>query len=225
MRTPDGDPVPLDPDRVMFMGHSQGGITGALAAPFFGDDVHAAMFSGAGGVLAITVIARKDIVDFEAVVANMIRVENEPLSPLYPVLGLVQMAVEPTDPVNYAPYWYAHPGWWPHNAPVPVLLTSGTRDEATPYQTAIALASAGEMPILAPQITTSQPHHMKGLRSQAGPLIDNARAWDGSQVTAAFSQWRDGSHWVVFEEPAAAEVYRSFLDSAADGVPVATPPD
>jgi hypothetical protein len=225
MHTPQGTGVPLNPDRVMFMGHSQGGLTGALGAPFFGDDVHAAVLSGAGGVLAITILERKDIIDFEAMVINVLRIEGETISPLYPVLGLIQTAVEVTDPVNYAPYWNANQGWWPHQGSPSVLLTSGTKDEATPYETAIALASAGQLPMLHPQITESLPHDMRGLRSAPGALSGNTQAWNGETVTSAFSQWRNGSHWVIFERAKAAELYRHYLETAADDTPVAVRPD
>lgn len=225
MTTPEGVAVPLDPERVLFMGHSQGGLTGALAAPFFGGDVDAVMLSGAGGVLAITVVVRKDIVDFETLIAGILRLpEDEPLTTFYPVLGLVQMAAEVTDPVNYLPYAFAQRGDWDFQVPTPVLLTSGTLDAATPYQTALALAAAGRLPMLTPQITEAVAHDLRGLPDQQNPLSRNAHAWDGSMVSAAFSQWRDGSHWVVFEEPEAAELYRYWLETSAAGTPVADRP-
>lgn len=222
MTTPDGQEIPLDPNNVLFMGHSQGGLTGALAAPFFGGDVKAAMLSGAGGVLAITVVVRKDIIDFEAMISGLLELpEDEVLSPMYPVLGLVQMSVEVTDPVNYAPYWFAERGDWDFHVPTPILHTSGTADEATPYQTALALSASGRLPILRPQMTEALAHDLRELPRDFGPLSNNAETFDGTRVTAAFSQWRDGTHWVVFEEPEAADLYREYLRTAADGTPVA----
>lgn len=225
LRTPEGVEVPLDPDRVQFMGHSQGGLTGALAAPFFGGDVDALMLSGAGGVLAITVVVRKDIVDFEELIAGILRLPaDEPLTTFHPVLGLVQTAAEVTDPVNYLPYAFAERGDWDFQSPTPVLLTSGTLDAATPYETALALAAAGRLPMLSPQITEAVALDLRGLPPERNPLSGNAVAWDGTPVSAAFSQWRDGSHWVVFERPDAAELYRYWVATATAGVPVADRP-
>ncbi|NCG18703.1 MAG: hypothetical protein GWP91_06800, partial [Rhodobacterales bacterium] len=208
-----GTGIPLNPDRVLFLGHSQGGLTGAIAAPFWGDDVHATVLSGAGAVLAITVMVRKDIIDFEATVAGLLQV-NEPLTELHPILGLIQTAVEPTDPANYAPYWFHERGNWEHHRPASVLLTSGTLDQATPYRTSLALASAARLPILQPQITSSTGHEIRGLSPANGPLSNNVLNFEGGLTTAALSQWRDGSHWVIFESEDAADLYGTYLETA-----------
>ncbi len=217
--TEDNTALPLDPNRVLFLGHSQGGLTGAIAAPFWGDDVHATMLSGAGAVLAITIMERKDIIDFKQTVSNLLQV-NEDLTELHPVIGLIQTAVEPTDPANYAPYWFHQRGDWSHHRPANVLLTSGTLDAATPYTTALALAPAARLPILQPQVTSSVAHDLRGLSASAGPLTNNVVNFEGGRTTAALSQWRDGSHWVIFENPAAANLYGTYLDAAAIGTPV-----
>ncbi|MCA9571701.1 MAG: hypothetical protein KC656_27875, partial [Myxococcales bacterium] len=73
MTLPDGTRLLLDPDAVTFVGHSQGGLTGALAAPFWAGDVKATVLSGAGGLLAITIVDRKDIIDFASLVAQVAR--------------------------------------------------------------------------------------------------------------------------------------------------------
>lgn len=220
LRTPDGQDVPLDPDRVMFMGHSQGGITGALATPFMGGDVKAAMLSGAGGGLSITIVERKDVLDFAQLVRDWLQfVEGEEVTTLHPVVGLIQTAVEVTDPLNYAPYWFAERGDWPDHAPTPVLVTSGTRDAATPYRSATAMAAAGRVPLLHPAATATEALDLRGLTPHPGPLVDNAVAFNGRRMTAALSQWMDGSHWVVFERTAASDLYVNFLASAAEGQP------
>ncbi|MCA9492975.1 MAG: hypothetical protein KC621_23755 [Myxococcales bacterium] len=220
---PDGLEVVLDPERVMFMGHSQGGLTGALAAPFFGDDVKAAMLSGAGGVLAITVIERKDPLDFEALVRELVEIpDGEPLTPLHPTMGVVQTLVEVTDPVNYAPYWYSQRGTWDWQAPVPVLLTSGTEDAATPFRTALALAAAGRLPWVGDAAT-----HGDALRLRTGaprplPSSDDGVTWMDGRVTSGFSQYLDGTHFVIFEERDASDLAFNWLDTTARGHAVLT---
>lgn len=218
---PDGASVRTDPGRVMFMGHSQGGLTGALATPFFGDDVKASMLSGAGGVLAITVVERKDVLDFALLVRELLDLQDdEPLTPLHPVLGMVQTLVEITDPVNYAPYWFSQRGDWDGHRPTPVLLTSGTEDAATPYTTAVALAAAGRLPFVGEPATRAEALRMRVGEPMALPCVEGARGFDGERLTSGFAQFLGGTHWVVFEEAPASDLATNFLDSTADGTTV-----
>lgn len=221
--TEDGTRITLDPDQVYFMGHSQGGLTGALAAPFFGDDVQGAMLSGAGGVLAITVVEREDPLDFAELVVALAKLgPGEPLSEMHPVLGLVQTLVEVTDPVNYAPFWFSQRGDWAWQAPVPVLLTNGTDDQATPWQTAIALAAAGRMPWVG---DTARGGEALALRT--GPQRDlpdsmSAEGFDGAPLSAAFAQFKEGSHWVIYEERIASDLVFNWFETLAAGQGVFT---
>jgi pimeloyl-ACP methyl ester carboxylesterase len=216
--TPEGVEITTDPNNILFMGHSQGGLTGALAAPFVGQDLKAMVLSGAGGVLAVTIVVRVDIIDFAQLVHSLLQFEEgEQVIEFHPVLGLIQTAVEVTDPVNYGPYWFSQPGDFAGHTPVQILLTSGTLDAATDYRTAVALAASARLPVLAPMASSADAIAMRGIEASAGPLTDNARAFDGSHITAGFSQWTDGSHWVVFEEERASDLYVHFLRSTADG--------
>lgn len=217
----DGARFTTDPERIMFMGHSQGGLTGALAAPFFAGDVKAAMLSGAGGVLAITVVVRKDPLDFEALVRQLLDLEDEePLTPLHPAIGLVQTLVEVTDPVNYAPYWFSQPGPWVNHLPTPVLLTSGTLDAATPYETAIALAAAGRLPLVGEPATRAEAVHMRVGEPLPLPVSADAEAFTGDPLTSGFAQFLGGTHFVVFEEQTASDLATGWLQSTAAGTPV-----
>lgn len=217
-RTEDGQAFSTNPDKILFMGHSQGGLTGALAAPFFAGDVQATMLSGAGGVLAVTIVERKDPLDFGELVRQLLALpDEEPLTPLHPVLGLVQTLVEITDPVNYAPYWSSQAGPWANQAPSPVLLTSGTLDAATPYRTAVALAAAGRLPLVGEPATRCEAVRMRVGLPLALPSTDNCTAFDGSLHTSGFAQYLDGTHFVVFEERAASDLVTNWLASTAYG--------
>ncbi|MEQ1568186.1 MAG: hypothetical protein ABMA64_21275 [Myxococcota bacterium] len=218
--TTEGYQFRTDPERIMFFGHSQGGLTGALAAPFWAGDVKATMLSGAGGVLAITVVERIDPLDFGALVRELLLLgDDEPLTPLHPTLGLVQTLVEVTDPVNYAPYWSAEPGAWPNHLPGPVLLTSGTADAATPYETAVALAAAGRLPQVGTPATRCEAVRMRTGAPRALPQAGNSVGFDGSVHTSGFSQYLDGTHFVVYEEQAAADLVFNWFASTAAGEP------
>jgi len=220
LRTEDGQSVPLDPDRVMFLGHSQGGLTGALAAPFWGADVKATVLSGAGGMLSITLLERKDILDFEAVIETLLGFEeDEDLTEMHPAIALIQTLTEVTDTVNYAPYWSARRGPWRGHVPAPVLLTNGTLDANTPYRTAIALAAAGHLPIVGEAATNTEALALRGLPASPLPAAANQTDFDGHPMTGGFAQYWEGSHFVIFEEEHAAQLYTNYLRTTADGRP------
>lgn len=215
---PSGTTFTTDPDRVMFMGHSQGGLTGALAGPFIGQDVTAGVLSGAGAVLSITVVERKDVLDFASLVRDLTSIEDdEPFTELHPIQGMIQTLVEPTDPANYAPYWFSEPLDWPGHTPLPMLVTSGTDDEATPWRTTVALAAAGRAPLVGAAATDVGAIRIRTGAPAALPQRRNAEGFDGSALTAGLHQYAGGTHFVVFEEPSASDLYTAYLRSAADG--------
>lgn len=216
--TDTGDVVRTDPGQIYFLGHSQGGITGAIAAPFFGDDVKAAVISGAGGVLAITVVQRKDPTDIAAALATVAGfADDEEVTPLHPVVGLVQQMVEVTDPINYAPFWYAEDGGFYAQAPTDVLMFSGLLDVQTPHETAEALAAAARMPQVSPAANAPDAFALRDLSPVELPLTAAVPAWDGTEVTAAIAQFADRDHFVIWTDPVAAAMYRDFLATAAAG--------
>lgn len=217
-RGDDGQVFRTDPSRIYFMGHSQGGLTGALAAPFFAGDVKATMLSAVGGVLAITIVERVDPLDFGALVKELLDLpDEEPLTPLHPTLGLVQTLVEITDPVNYAPYWFSEEGRWPKHRPTAVLVTSGTNDAATPYRTGIAVAAAARLPLVGHPATSIDALRMRSGPPLALPARDTVDAFDNSRLSAGFAQFLDGTHFVVFEEPEASNLVFRWFQSLSRG--------
>ncbi len=221
LRTEDGQVIPLDPERVSFLGHSQGGLTGGIAAPFLGADTEAVVLSGAGGVLSITLVERKDILDFALLIEALLGFEQEEkLTVFHPANGLIQTLSEVTDTVNYAPFWFSEKGNWKGHTPANVLLTNGTLDANTPYQTAIALAAAGRLPIVEGAVTDVEALDLRRVQDFPLPMADDARAFDGQPVTAGFSQYWQGSHFVIYEIEHAAQLYTTFLSTAGKGRPV-----
>jgi pimeloyl-ACP methyl ester carboxylesterase len=216
--TDHGEPeVALDPERVAFIGHSQGGLTGAIAAPFIGDIVDGFVLSGAGGGMSITLTQRKDVMDIEQMVKDLLEFsDNEDLTELHPVSGLVQVLTEVTDPMNYSAYWFKQEDWFTP-APVNLLLTEGLNDEQTPYSTSEALSASGGLPILEPVAHVSEAHELLGITSEPLPALDNGAAWDGSSVTVGLAQYPDDDHFAIFDNSEAADLYGNFLQSAIAG--------
>lgn len=214
----DGERACTDPDRVAFLGHSQGGITGAMALPFTDRQLRAAVLSGAGGGLSVTLVERPtEEVDINAILAEQLEFDtDEELSLTHPLVAMVQLLSEVTDPLNYAPWWHAvEPGW--DGRPVDVLMTEGLLDEFTPPSTTEALASAAGVPVLDPVASASVALTLRGLDGQPIPTVGNALAFDGTLVSTGLSQYPTEGHYPIFDVPEAAELYAHFLNTAMDG--------
>ena len=80
------------------MGHSQGGLTGALALPWMSQDIEGAVLSGAGGVLAMTIVKRKDPLDFQALMEGILQLdEGDELNELHPMVTLEMRGMTSVD--------------------------------------------------------------------------------------------------------------------------------
>lgn len=212
-------PSCTDPARVSFLGHSQGGITGAMAAPFWEGQVHAAVFSGAGGGLSITMLERNtEEFDIDALLSEQLDLSLDELDLHHPLVGMVQTLSEVTDPLNYARYWLAEPvdGEAP---PLDVLMTEGTEDQFTPPPTIEALAGAAGLPILDPVAQASDAALLRELDGQELPAQGNLEGWDGSPVTGGLAQYPGEDHFPIFDLAEAAQLYQRFLVSALEGAP------
>ena len=210
--------ISTDPSRVAYMGHSHGGLVGAMAAPFFGEGIKAVFLSGAGGGLSTTLVSR-DAGDFDIqeILENVLDFSDaDVLSETHPVVALVQTLAEATDPINYAPYWHRRAPHWP-STPQSVLMTEGLLDLQTPPDTAEALAAAGGLPIIAPTAHFSTAHQLLRDGRDTAPAFHNREATSGERVTAGLVQYGAGDHFVIFRNPDAAALYREFLQTALDG--------
>jgi hypothetical protein len=215
--------IRLDPERVAYMGHSQGGLVGGIAAPFL-TGARAMVFSGAGGGLAMTIVRRKDPLDIAGLLSALMQFdEDEAVVEHHPVVSLVQMLSEATDPINYAPYWYAAEapsagaGW--SGVPLPVLLTEGLLDAYTPAVTAEALANAAHMPIVGTVASLPDAMELRNLMPVDLPAANNAQDWNTDAITAGLAQFPDDGHYAIYYNADARTMYRDFLDSALDGSP------
>ena len=217
--TQDG-PAHTDPDRIAYMGHSHGGLIGAIAAPFFGDTIKATFLSGAGGGISTTLVTR-DAGDFDiqAILETALDFsDDDVLLETHPVVAMVQTLAEVTDPINYAPYWFSRKPHWP-TSPMHVLMTEGRHDLQTPPATAEALAAAGRLPIIAPVAHISPAHQLVSDAFDTAPTFGNREAWNGQRVSVGLVQFPDEDHFAIFNNDAAARLYTEFLRTALDGSP------
>lgn len=208
---PEGRTVRFDLRRLGYFGHSQGGLTGALYAAV-DPALAGAVLSGAGGHLTTTIIERKDPIDLKELAEGplLLNLEGkESLDPFHPVMALVQTLAEVADPMNYARYWVKRPT----GAPKHLYVTSGLLDPFTPAFGAEAMAAAGGIPQLGPQVRQALVYTLRGIAPVAAPVAGNlAPESGGPAVTAVLRQFPDDGHYPVFGEPARVQ-WRPFLTS------------
>jgi len=215
-KSPTGQEICFETDRLSFFGHSQGGMTGGLAAAHE-RDVQAWLFSGAGGAVSRSLVERKHPVDIQALLSFLLSLPSgAPLTELHPVATLIQTLTDVTDPVNYAPYW----AWRADlGAPSSVMVTSGMHDVYTPASTAAVMSVAAHLPILDPVVARWPEYEVSAMAVPAGsPLVSNLTGG----ATGGLLQWTDDlagddmdTHFVAFHRPEAIHATMRFLESAA----------
>ena len=216
--TPD---ILLDPSHIVYVGHSHGGEVGSMAIPFFPESLNTAVLSGTGGGISLALLYRKsDNFDFEIIMRNALSFDDdEDLSTFHPIVGLIQLHAEVTDPLNYAPYWFRREPWWDAH-PVSIYQTEGLLDEDTPPISTEALSGSARTPIIGNPIQWLPTHELFDLFSDGLPEQGNVRAYDDSAQTAGLRQYADEDHFVIFNSLGGARKYRVFIESSLEGLPI-----
>ena len=148
-------PPPVDPQRVVYGGHSQGAMCGSILAAVE-DEYLAYSLNGLSTYFTLTILHRKDIIDFAFVVRSVFSIDR-PLDRFYPILQMVQLGAEAVDPHNYAPRWKND-----------VFVVNGLLDDTTTKRGMDHLTMVANMPPL----------------TQPGWEVDEQGVWDGDPVTA-----------------------------------------
>lgn len=208
--SPDGKPTEFDPDRVSFIGHSQGGLSGALLAAVE-PNITAFVLSGAGAGLSLTIMQRKDPSDIATLVGSVLGLDEGELSEFHPAISLVQALADATDPLAYGHLVLKRP---PGVRPPHVLLTEGLLDVATPADTSEALAAAMGLDVLAPAVHLNDAMAAAKTPVLKSPVQGN-QTHNSFPVTALVSQWQKLDHFAIFTTQKVADLYTGFLASVA----------
>jgi hypothetical protein len=204
----------IDPERVYFYGHSQGGLNGPLFLAI-DDQALGGVLSGAGGHLAIALVDKVEPVNIPSLVALLLRVPNlerEHMVYEHPILAFLQTWTDVADPTNYVHYLFREPreGF----APKSILQTEGITDAYTPPRSIEALATAAGIPPLNPVLQPIEAMDVVGLSPVDGPVSANVA---GGEATAGLIQ-ADGGHFVAFDDDLRVRI-ADFFGSFAEGVP------
>lgn len=212
--------VRFDPARIAFVGHSQGSLVGA---PFAAADPRPVshVFSGLGAVLTLTILLRKDIVDFESLLHSLLGYPDErPLDELDPVLNLIQTFIERADPIAYAQSYLADP---PEGVRSDVLMVEGFLDFASPARGQEAFSVQGGLPVIAPLHRLPEAAGLLGPAPQDGPAQGNVSSAAGP-VTFGLIQYPNDDHFPIFDNADANRRFVEFVRSSLlDGAAVIAP--
>ena len=206
-QTLSGEPVNLNPDKIYLFGHSHGALSGAIA---LGVDprIKGAVISGGGGVIVNTILLRKDPFDVSQLLRLLLGIDTKYLDRFHPMLTVVQMLVDATDPVNYAPYWLNPVEG---GTPKHIFITEGTADHATPGVATDAMAAAAGVPLISPIAKGVAAHSLQGLEAMEMELKGNIKG-----MTAGLKQWQDEDHFVAFEYGEPRSIWKEFFISLVE---------
>jgi len=221
-----GADVRFDASRMLFFGHSQGGLNGPLflAAD---DSVRGGVLSGASSVISITLLEKTSPAPGIAqVVQNLflgLRGESvNELNLFHPPIALAQAIVDAMDPINYGRAAIQEPrdGY----AAKSIYMTDGVTpdgsgDTFAPNRGIDALAMSYGLPLQQPFIWQSPDSAWGGLEPVTVPSGGLAGNLADGAASGILAQWppapgKDG-HFVVFDVPAANAQATDFLVNLA----------
>lgn len=205
----------FNPNKIMFMGHSQGGLNGSLFLAIE-PQVLGGVLSGAGSNIAISLEQKTKPFDVNQLVKLALGFSADQILDRWdPSLSLLQSYIEPGDCSNFARFWFHQPpeGYTPKS----ILMTIGLRDEYTPPDTNFALAVAGRLPLVEPITQPIAALEFLGINDAGIPPI-SANVSDGN-ATAGLTQYANEGHFLIFDLPSAKERYSKFLQELATRPP------
>lgn len=205
---------PLDTERLVYGGHSQGALCGAIVAAVE-DQIRGYVFNGLSSYLTFTVLYRDDIVNFADVVSAIYRYSGE-LDRFSPLLSMMQMGGDVVDPHNYVGRWH---GWAENPDGNHVFVSNGFLDVTTTPRGMEHMTMAADMPPIAPPGWEIDPAGVWDGEPVSLPVQGNERSFSGGALTIATYLDADQGHGTIYRRPFVRELAVSFWDSARAGVP------
>jgi hypothetical protein len=218
--------VAFDATKVLFVGHSEGGLNGPLflAAD---DQTRGGVLSGSGAMITVALLGKTlpspSVAQAVHALLGLVLPDTEAeLNTFHPALNLAQTIVDPTDPIHYARHLVREPR--PGFGPKSVYLSEGvypdgTGDNFAPPQGIEAHAVAIGLPRQAPGVHTvpeAEWGHLADVTIPQGGLAGNLANGRASGVLGQFvpAPGHDG-HFVAYYVPAAHEQIGAFCENLA----------
>jgi hypothetical protein len=201
--------IKLDSGHIALYGHSQGGNATALAAARDAG-YGAAVMSGTGGTIMLTLLGRTQPVNLAVMLPLL--VGDSPVDQNHPVLNLIQMYFERSDPVNFARRLFREPIAGAQRRHV--LHVYGTSDSYAPVETQRRYAQAAAFQVALPLVDTYPTLPEYSMVTVALPISANQAFGTLANITAAQAQYApngyDG-HFVSTNNPAARQTIQKML--------------
>lgn len=209
------DGVPeLDFDRMVYGGHSQGALVGAMLAGVDGS-FRSYFLNGVGAYLAITIVERKDPFDIQQLVGSALNVGG-PIDRFHLVASLAQLGGDAVDPGNYARYWR---GWPARPIGNNVLMSNGNEDETTHFTSINTITIAGDAAPLAPAGWEVDPFGVWERSAEQAPIEANRVSIDGSPLTIASYLRAESGHFTIYRHRSVMRMGADFWLTSIDGAP------
>lgn len=223
----DGKEIRFDPTKVMYFGHSQGGLNGPLYLAS-DDSSRGGVLSGSGALISVNLLQKTEPQPSVAALVKTVFLglksdEEEEADAFHPIISLAQNMIDVSDPIHYARYITSEPraGATPRS----IYMTEGinpdgTGDSYAPPHGIEAHALAIGLPLQLPDQRALAEGQWGGpvpLTIPVGGISGNLA--DG-KASGVLGQWAvpsdsDG-HFVVFDVPQAQGQAAQFLRNLAD---------
>ncbi len=222
--------ISIDPERIVFFGHSQGSMHGSLGLPY-SPHYKATVLSGHGASLMHSLLSKTEPVNIKSVVplvvsdgveidlARGIVAGSLPQEDHHPVLSLIQQHIDPADPLNFALQISRQPvGELP---PKHVFQTYGLNDSYSPPQTMAIFAKAADLSVVQAHSSAGSGDDLGEEESEFPFASSFTHGPDNTEYTAGVRQYGpssdDDGHFVVFDVEAANEDALRFLGMSVSG--------
>lgn len=231
-----GVDIKFDPTKVMFFGHSQGGLNGPLYLAS-ANSARGGVLSGAGAIFAIALLEKTEpqpsIKDLVTNIFLNLTTEEEAaeINLLHPAISLAQSIVDVTDTVHYARFLVSEPR--PGFAPKSIYMTEGINpdgvgDSYAPPHGIEAHGLAIGLPLQIPGQREIVESKWGGPGSVVVPPEGLSGNLAGGNASGVFAQWPvsagDDGHFVIFDDPKATDQAANFLRNLADDPKGRVPP-
>ena len=137
--------------------------------------------------------------------------DTEELTIFHPIINLLQMGVDVTDPINYAPHFYEDRF---RSTVVSTLMTEGIDDPYTPAITTEGMAIAAGIPVTGPLLQDNPGFHLDGQGPLPFPVSNNLVTSDGLKATAGLVQFDGFGHFPVFDSEDAIATWKHFVKTS-----------
>lgn len=225
--TVDGKEVRFDASKLMYFGHSQGGLNGPLYMAS-DDSSLGGVLSGSGALISVNLLQKTEPQPSVAALVKTVFLglksdEEEEADAFHPIISLAQNMIDVSDPIHYARHLTAEPR--PGASARSIYMTEGinpdgTGDSYAPPHGIEAHALAIGLPLQLPE----QRAIVEGQWGGPAPLTIPTAGVSGNlaagKASGILGQWAvpsdsDG-HFVVFDVPQAQEQAAQFLRNLAD---------